>query len=52
VKHQLAVVIVHKDIVEVCYGVKHLLAAVTVESDIVEVLLKMLYIFTNVKFVT
>jgi hypothetical protein len=41
VKRQLAVVIVviaHRDIVEVCYGVKSLLAVVTVDSDIVKVL--------------
>jgi hypothetical protein len=50
VKRQLAVVIAHKDIVEVCYGVKRLLTVVAVGSDIVEVLLKMPHIFRNVEY--
>jgi hypothetical protein len=37
VNHQLAVVIAHRGIVEVCCGVKHLLAVVTVDSETVEV---------------
>jgi hypothetical protein len=50
VKCQLAVVIAHSDIVEVCYGVKRLLAAVTLDSDIVDVSLKMSHIFTHVEY--
>jgi hypothetical protein len=48
VKRQLAVVIAHRNIVEVCYGVKRLLAVVTVDNDTVEVLLKIPHLHTNV----